>query len=58
MLIQSMWKMGVSDVPPEALPYLLGSFIMDTTRLAGFLGDDYKNVIQFSSAEALKEGVK
>ncbi len=58
MLIQSMWKMGISDVPPEALPYLLGSFIMDTTRLVGFLGEDYKNVIQFSSGEALAEGVK
>jgi len=58
LLLSSMWKMGVSDVPPEALPYMLGSFIMDTTRLMGFLGDDYKNVIQFSSAEALEEGVK
>lgn len=58
MLVNLMWKMGVTDIPPEALPYMLGSFLMDTARLQAFLGDEYSNVIQHTTTSALREGVK
>lgn len=52
-----LWKAGITDVPPEALPYMIGNFTMDTSRLEAFLGEDFKKVIQFTSAEALRAGV-
>jgi nucleoside-diphosphate-sugar epimerase len=47
-------SLGLSTVPSEALPYLLGSQTTDTARLRVFLGNDYRNVIQYTSAEALR----
>src|SRR5947209_7264702 len=32
MLLGALWSLGISDVPPDALPYLLGSYTMQTTR--------------------------
>ena len=54
-LITMAWKLGISGVPPEALPYMVGSYTMDTTRLKNFLGMDYDKVIQYTVAEALKD---
>ncbi|MBZ5520834.1 MAG: NAD-dependent epimerase/dehydratase family protein [Acidobacteriia bacterium] len=56
-LLNLLWKAGVTDIPPEALPYMLGDFTMDTSRLAGFLGDQYEKVIQYTSKDALVLGV-
>ncbi len=50
-----LWDLGVSDIPPEALPYLLGSCAMDTARLRVFLGEHYRSVIQHTCEEALAE---
>lgn len=49
------WDLGVSDVPPQALPYLLGSSAMDTAKLRVFLGEHYRSVIQHTCEEALAE---
>lgn len=57
-LLKMLWKAGVTDIPPEALPYMLGDFTMDTSRLEGFLEDDYARVIQYTSKEALGLGVE
>lgn len=54
-LMLALWKRGISSVPPEALPYLIGSYTMDTTRLQQFLGADYSNVIRYSIEEALRD---
>ncbi len=51
----TLWKWGRSSVPPEALPYLIGSYIVDTTRLQQFLGPDYPDVIRYSVEEALRD---
>ena len=56
--LRLMWNLGISGVPPEALPYMLGSYTMDTTRLRAFLGDDYGQVIQFSVEEALADSFR
>lgn len=53
-----LWDWGVSEVPPEALPYLLGSCALDTTRLRVFLGEHYRSVIQHTCEEALLESLK
>ncbi len=50
-----LWDLGLSDVPPEALPCLLGSLTVDTSRLRIFLGEDYRSVIHFTSQEALAD---
>ncbi len=50
-----LWKLGISSIPPAALPYLIGSYTMDTTRLQGFLGADYGNIIQYTVEDALRD---
>lgn len=54
-VLRLMWKLGVSGVPPEALPFFIGSYIMDTTRLQKFLGADYEKVMQYTVADALAD---
>jgi hypothetical protein len=53
-----LWKLGISTVPPAALPYLIGSYTMDTTRLQQFLGEEYARVIQFTIEDALRDSVE
>jgi nucleoside-diphosphate-sugar epimerase len=53
-----LWKLGISEIPPAALPYLLGSSAMDTTRLRIFLGEHYRAVMQHTSEEALAASFK
>ena len=48
------WKMGISDIPPAALPYLLGSCELETAKLRAFLGEQYGSVIQFTCEDALR----
>jgi nucleoside-diphosphate-sugar epimerase len=55
LVLKVLWKWGVSSVPPEALPYLIGSYTMNTARLQQFLGADYPRVIQYTSEEALRD---
>ena len=31
-----LWNWGVSSIPPEALPYLIGSYTMDTAAFRNF----------------------
>ncbi|MGH9523098.1 MAG: NAD-dependent epimerase/dehydratase family protein [Terriglobales bacterium] len=50
-----LWKLGISSVPPDALPYMIGSYVMDTSRLRAFLGPDYANVIRYTTEQALDE---
>src|SRR5947209_8798484 len=53
--LRVLWDLGVSDIPPEALPYLLGSSTVDTARLRIFLGEHYRSVIEHTCEEALAE---
>lgn len=53
--LRVLWDLGVSDIPPEALPYLLGSSTIDTARLRIFLGEHYRTVIERTCEEALAE---
>jgi len=57
-VLRVLWKFGVSSIPPEALPYLIGSYTMDTTRLQEFLGPDYPRVIQYTVEDALRDSFR
>src|SRR5690242_17085379 len=58
LVLQLMWKMRISAIPPDLVPYMLSDSTMDTTRLQEFLGAQYKNVIQFPIAEAFADCFK
>ena len=55
LVLKSMWKIGLSGVPPAAFPYIVGSYTMDTTRLQNLLESSYKEVIRYSVADALAD---
>ena len=55
MVLQFLWKWGISAIPPEAVPYMTGQYIMNTDRLKKFLGDDYEKVIRYSVADAFAD---
>ncbi|HXZ81909.1 MAG TPA: NAD-dependent epimerase/dehydratase family protein [Terriglobales bacterium] len=56
--LRHYWNRGISGVPPEAFPYMIGSYTMDTTRLQKFLGDDYSRVIQYTVEDALLDSFR
>jgi nucleoside-diphosphate-sugar epimerase len=55
MILQSLWKLGISAIPPEAMPYMTGEYIMNTDRLRKFLGEDYENVIRYTVVDAFAD---
>lgn len=57
-VVELTWKMGATSIPPDAFPYLIGSYPMDTTKLQRFLGDDYARVIQYTTEAALMDGMQ
>jgi len=52
--LQAAWRSGVSDLPPDALPYVLGEYTLSTEKLRQWLGNDYESVIQYTSTDALR----
>jgi len=57
-VLERMWDWGISSVPPDALPYIIGSYTMDTSRLRRFLGDNYPRVIRYTVEEALADSFR
>jgi nucleoside-diphosphate-sugar epimerase len=53
--LRLLWNLGVSDIPPTALPYLLGSCVLETVKLRIFLGEHYRSVIQHTCEEAVAD---
>jgi nucleoside-diphosphate-sugar epimerase len=51
-VLQFLWKWNISAIPPDAVPYMTGEYIMKTDRLQKFLGDDYTRVIEKTNSEA------
>jgi nucleoside-diphosphate-sugar epimerase len=58
LVLQFFWKMQISTIPPDIVPYMLSDSVMDTTRLQEFLGAEYKNVIRYPIAEAFADCFK
>lgn len=57
-ILALLWNFGISGIPPEATPYMCGSYLMDTSRLKRLLGADYEKVIQYTIATALQDSFK
>ena len=55
IVLQKLWEWGISSIPPEALPYMIGSYTMNTSRLQQLLGSEYDQVIKYSIEEALSD---
>lgn len=55
LVLKLIWDWGISSVPPDALPYIIGSYTMNTSRLKTFLGSDYEKVMRFTIEEALAD---
>jgi len=56
-VINLMWNRGVTSIPPDAFPYLIGSYTMDTSKLRTLTGTEYERLIQYSSQAALTESL-
>ena len=54
-ILAALWKWGISSIPPAALPYMIGSYTMDTSRLQQFLGEQYTQIIQYTIEDALRD---
>jgi nucleoside-diphosphate-sugar epimerase len=57
-ILQFLWDRKISAIPPDAVPYMTGQYIMNTDRLKEFLGDSYPRVIQYPIAEAFLDSFK
>jgi nucleoside-diphosphate-sugar epimerase len=55
LTLKLLWKMGISAIPPEAVPYMTGEYIMSTERLQKFLGPDYQSVMHYTITEAFED---
>lgn len=54
-VLQILWNSKISAIPPGAVPYMTGEYIMDTDRLKKFLGNDYERVIEKTNQEAFTD---
>lgn len=54
-VLQLLWNWNISAIPPDAVPYMTGQYIMNTDRLKKFLGSDYERVISKTSLEAFAD---
>jgi nucleoside-diphosphate-sugar epimerase len=57
-LLKFLWKRQISAIPPEALPYMSGEYIMNTDRLRFFLGGEYESVMRYTIADAFADSFK
>ena len=58
LALEYLWKRQISAIPPEALPYIIGQYIMNTDRLRSFLGAEYESVMRYTIADAFADSFK
>jgi nucleoside-diphosphate-sugar epimerase len=58
LVLQFLWKRQISAIPPEAVPYMTGEYIMNTDRLKKFLGEDYEKVMNYTIVDAFADSFK
>lgn len=54
-ILKFLWKRRISAIPPEAVPYMTGQYIMNTDRLRRFLGPEYDHVIRYTVTDAFAD---
>lgn len=57
-VLRFLWKQQISAIPPEALPYMTGEYIMNIDRLRRFLGPEYEHVIRHSISDAFADSFR
>ncbi len=57
-ILQFLWDWKISAIPPDAVPYMTGQYIMNTDRLRTFLGDSYERVIRHTIADAFADSFR
>ncbi len=58
LVLQYLWNRQISAIPPEALPYMSGQYIMNTDRLKRFLGGEYEHVLHHTIEDAFADSFK
>ncbi|HET9408312.1 MAG TPA: NAD-dependent epimerase/dehydratase family protein [Candidatus Sulfotelmatobacter sp.] len=58
LVLRFLWKSKLSAIPPAAVPYMTGQYIMNTDRLRRFLGPEYEDVMRYTIAEAFADSFK
>ena len=53
--LQVLWARGISAIPPDAVPYMTGQYIMNTEKLKKFLGPEYERVMKHTVSEAFAD---
>jgi nucleoside-diphosphate-sugar epimerase len=53
--LQFLWDMNISAIPPAAVPYMTGQYIMNTERLKKLLGSEYESVVQHTVTSAFAD---
>jgi len=54
-ILKFLWRRRISAIPPEAVPYMSGQYIMNTDRLRRFLGPEYEHVIRYTITDAFAD---
>jgi nucleoside-diphosphate-sugar epimerase len=57
-VLKFLWERKISAIPPEAVPYMTGEYIMNTERLKKFLGPEYEQVIRYTIADAFADSFR
>jgi nucleoside-diphosphate-sugar epimerase len=57
-VLKFLWWQKISAIPPEALPYMTGQFLVNTDRLQRFLGPEYEEVIRYTIADAFADSFR
>jgi nucleoside-diphosphate-sugar epimerase len=55
LVLRFLWNIKLSTIPPDVAPYMTSDTVMDTSRLAEFLGTECGTVLRFSIADAFAE---
>ncbi|HKW19285.1 MAG TPA: NAD-dependent epimerase/dehydratase family protein [Terriglobales bacterium] len=55
LVLQILWKMKISTIPPDIAPYMTSDTVLDTSRLERFLGHEYEEVVRFPVADAFSD---
>jgi len=53
-----LWWQKISAIPPDAVPYMTGEYIMNTDRLRRFLGPEYEHVMRYTIADAFADSFR
>ena len=57
-VLSFLWKQKISAIPPGAMPYMTGEYIMNTDRLRRFLGPEYEHVMRYTITDAFADSFK